>query len=56
MEVELRTYLQVWFGIRAPDWEDFEDDEEWEDRVFTENKTRKRKNLSIRKSDFRHDF
>jgi len=55
MDVELRTYMTVWFGIRAPDWDEYDDDEEWEDRIFTE-KIQKKRAITIRKSAFRHDI
>lgn len=41
MEAELKTYLQVWFGIREPEWDDYED-EEWEDKmILRKNSNRK---------------
>jgi hypothetical protein len=45
-EVLLRTWNVVWFGMREPDWEDF-DDEEYEELSIEEKP--KRKSLNIRK-------
>jgi hypothetical protein len=49
MEVELRTYLQVWFGSREPDWEEY-DDEEWEDKLILQKNSRKKAIHIMRKA------
>jgi hypothetical protein len=46
-EVELRTYNELWFGIREPDWEEWEEeDEEFSLRI---TKRRRKGNLRIRR-------
>lgn len=53
MEGELITHIQVWFGVREPEWWD-EDDEEFDDRILKSKTVNG--NIKIRKSTFRHDF
>lgn len=53
MEGELITHIQVWFGIREPEW--WDEDEEFEDKIL-QVKSPKKKAIRIRKSTFRHVF
>lgn len=49
MEGELITTINVWFGIREPEWWP-EDEEEFEDKILLENQTfRKGRIVKIRR-------
>ena len=52
MEGELITDINVWFGIREPEWWP-DDEEEFEERFSV---LEKRKPIKIKKSAFRHTF
>ncbi|UUG69507.1 hypothetical protein SEA_SHAM_206 [Streptomyces phage Sham] len=50
MEGELISDIQVWFGIREPEWWP-EDEEEFEERysILRENKIPKKRKIRIKK-------
>ncbi len=48
MEGELISDTHVWFGIREPEWWP-EDEDEFEERLFVENKISKKKIIRIKK-------
>jgi len=49
MEGMLITDIQVWFGVREPEWWPEDEDEEFEDRILLEKKTF-RKALKIKRN------
>lgn len=51
MEGMLITDIQVWFGVREPEWWPEDEDEDFEDRILQQNRTfRKARIVKIRRN------
>ncbi|AXH68892.1 hypothetical protein SEA_COMRADE_210 [Streptomyces phage Comrade] len=53
LDFSMNPGLDVWLGIRPPEWDE-DDFDDWEDEEFKVNQ--KRRIIRIRKSNFRREF